>query len=145
MKGFPESRGRRIVRERSGGWCEVCGLRRAESMSHRISKSRGGSWAPQNLIHTCGDGTRGCHGWFEANPLWAGEGGWHIRRDPRPPTEVPVYLRPALHASGWFLIRDVGGPCLVPVDPADYGLPLMPAHFPPSARPLATTPWVDPR
>lgn len=145
MKGFPESRGRRIVRERSGGLCELDGFRPAESWSHRIARSRGGTWAPSNGLATCGDGVRLCHGWLEANPTWAGEGRWHIRRlHQANPLDIPVYLRPLDLEPGWFLLDDEGGRW--PVDPADYGLPVMPAHFPPSAaRPLHTVPWVDPQ
>jgi hypothetical protein len=149
MTSWTRSKARPIVGRRSGETCEIDGWRPAESLSHRISRSRGGTWAPSNLLHVCGDGTpagRGCHWWLEDRKEWAKQGGWHIRRDPRPANEVPLYLRPPMNASGWFLIRDEGGPYLVPVDPADYGLPQMPAHFPPSAaRPLHTTPWVDPR
>ncbi len=145
MTGVTWSRttGCKVVRERSGGVCEVCGLRPAQSASHRISRSRGGTWAPSNLLRVCGDGTPaggGCHWWFEANPNYAGEGGWHIRRDRRSPAVIPVFLTIWL---GWHLLDDEGGRRLV--DPADYGLPLVPAHFPPAARPLHTTPWVDPR
>lgn len=144
MNLWPEARGRAVVYTRSEGVCECCGVRRAESWSHRVAKSRGGLWQPSNGLHLCGPPT-GCHGWLEDHPTWAGEGGWHIRRDRRGPAEVPAYLRPAMNASGWFLLRNTGGPYLRPVDPGDYGLPVMPAHFPPVARPLATVPWVDPR
>lgn len=142
---WSETKARRIVAERSGGVCELDGFRPAESLSHRIAVARGGTWAPSGLVHTCGDGVRGCHGWLEANPTYAGEGRWQIRRLHRAnPLDIPVYLRPRDSEWGWHLLDDAGGRWLV--DPDDYGLPLMPAHFPPSAaRPLHTTPWVDPR
>jgi hypothetical protein len=141
-----EARGRAVVYARSAGLCECCGSRRAESWSHRVAKARGGLWAPSDGLHLCGDGVRLCHGWLEAHPTWAGEGGWHIRRDPRAPAEVPVYLRPALAWPGWYLIDDEG--LYLVVDPDDYGLPEVPEHLPyvvPSGRPLDTVPWVDPR
>lgn len=143
---FPEGRGRGIVWQRSGGQCEICGQCPADGVSHRIAKSRGGSWHPSNLIAACGSGTTLDHGWLEANPSWAGEGGWHIRRDLRLPDIVPVYLRPAWAPPGWFVLLDDGS--AEPVFPDDYGLPEVPAYLPyvlPAGRPLATVPWVDPR
>lgn len=141
-----EARARLILAARSGGVCECCGARRAESWSHRVAKSRGGSWSPSNGLHLCGDGVRLCHGWLEANPLWAGAGGWHIRRDLRLPDIVPVYLRPAWSPAGWFLLLDDGS--TEPVHADDFGLPEVPAYLPyvlPGGRPLATVPWVEPR
>lgn len=144
---YPEGRGRAIVYARSGGVCECCGARRAESWSHRVAKSRGGLWSPSNGLHLCGDGTRLCHGWLEANPTWAGGGFWHIRRDLRLPDIVPTYLRtPEVPDGGWFLLLDDGSREQVHAD--DYGLPEAPLHLPylvPGGRPLATVPWMDPR
>jgi hypothetical protein len=141
---WPESQGRAVVYARSGGACELRGVHRAESWSHRMAKSRGGLWRPSNGLHLCGSGTTGCHGWLEAHPLWAGEGGWHIRRlHTANPLDIPVYLRPTGMEPGWFLLDDAGGRW--PIDPADYGRPAVPAHVPPAARPLHTVPWVDPR
>jgi hypothetical protein len=31
-------------------------------MHHRRFRSQGGPWTPSNILHLCGDGTRGCHG-----------------------------------------------------------------------------------
>lgn len=61
-----ESTARRLVRARSGGWCEprladFC-LGRAMSFHHRLRRSQGGPWTPSNGLDVCGDGTRGCHG-----------------------------------------------------------------------------------
>jgi len=61
-----ETTARRLVRQRSGGWCEVrlrgvC-LGRAMSFHHRLRRSQGGPWTPSNGLDVCGDGTRGCHG-----------------------------------------------------------------------------------
>jgi hypothetical protein len=140
---WPEVRGREVVYARSGGVCELCGVRRAESWSHRVARSRGGLWQPSNGLHLCGPPT-GCHGWLEDNPTYAGEGGWHIRRRHLAvPADIPAYLRGVPGEPGWHLIDDLGGRFLV--DPADYGLPPVPAHFPHSVRPLHPVPWVDPR
>lgn len=140
---WSESRGKAVVRTRSEGVCEVDGVRWAQSWSHRVARGRGGLWQPSNGVHTCGSATTGCHGWFEDHPTWAGEGGWHIRRQHLAvPADIPVFLR-TQWTTGWFLLDDLGGRYLV--DPGDYGLPVMPAHFPPVSRPLATVPWVDPR
>jgi hypothetical protein len=146
VTAWTRTKARPIVGERSGGICEIDGWRPAESLSHRIAVARGGLWAPSGLVHTCGDGSFGrlCHGWLEDHPTWAGEGGWQIRRDPRLPSEVPVFLRPFDLGPGWFTLDDLGNRWRV--DPADYGLPLVPAHLPwLSGRPLHTVPWVDPR
>lgn len=78
-----ERNGRRIVKERSGGYCEVrihgiC-TGRAESVHHRKNRSQGGNWAPSNLLHLCGDGVRGCHGWITENPAASYANGWAVR------------------------------------------------------------------
>lgn len=57
-----EKKCRAIVKARSGGMCERCGLRAAETMHHRRFRSQGGPWTPSNILHLDGDGTRGCHG-----------------------------------------------------------------------------------
>ena len=145
---WTEGRGTEVVRGRSGGLCEICGVRPGESFSHRLAAGKGGTWRPSNGLRTCGDGTRLCHGWLEAHPIWAGEGGWHVRRNPVDPALQPAYLRPALAWPGWWLVTDADPGIYVAVDPADYGLPEVPEHLPyvpPGGRPLATVPWVDPR
>ncbi len=146
---FPEHRGRQVVYARSAGRCEACGGRTADSWSHRVAKGRGGSWGPSNGLHVCGSGVSGCHGWFEAHPTWAGEGGWHIRRDRRSPLDVPAFIvTPEAPLGAWVLLDDEGGREQVHHD--DYGLPEVPAHLPPGhvrtmlGRPLSTVPWVEP-
>lgn len=145
---FPKARGQRLVRDRSAV-CEACGAAPGQSFSHRVSRSRGGTWAPSNGVRACGSGTTGCHGWFEDHPTWAGDGGWHIRRDLRPAIEVPVFIvTPESPLGAWNLLDDEGG--REPVHADDYGLPEVPAHLPPGhvrlvlGRPLGTVPWVDP-
>lgn len=51
------------LHERSGNWCEGCGMRPATEKHHRLYKSRGGNHALENLLHLCGWGNHtGCHG-----------------------------------------------------------------------------------
>jgi hypothetical protein len=141
---FPKGRGQATVRARSAS-CEACGAAPGQSFSHRVSTSRGGTWAPSNGVRAC----RRCHDWFEDHPTWAGDGGWHIRRDLRPAIEVPVFVVTVLAPLGaWHLLLDDGS--RDEVYPDDYGLPEVPAHLPPGhvrlvlGRPLGTVPWVDP-
>ncbi|MGH9059727.1 MAG: HNH endonuclease signature motif containing protein, partial [Acidimicrobiales bacterium] len=60
--GRGESRGRRVVRERSGKRCEIrldtprC-TGRAQDWHHRKNRSQGGTWAPSNGLAVC----RSCH------------------------------------------------------------------------------------
>lgn len=61
---------RPIVAKRSGGMCERCGAARASDMHHRKLR-RHGDHGPANLVHLCGSGTTGCHGWVHANPAAA--------------------------------------------------------------------------
>lgn len=52
-----------LVRERSFGLCEGCGMRPATEMHHRLYRSHGGLDTVENLLHLCGRGnTSGCHG-----------------------------------------------------------------------------------
>ena len=105
-----EEQGRRIVRERAGGKCEaaipgVC-TGRHDSTHHRVKRSQGGTWDPSNLLGVCGDGTRGCHGWIEANPSLANAEGLGLLRgdDPR---EVVVHMRWE-NARSWWRLDDEG-------------------------------------
>jgi|SRR2546423_7448147 len=98
---------RRLVAERSSGICEVCGERNGESMHHRKNRSQGGGWHPANILHTCGDGTRLCHGWITEHPALAHSSG-HAVKSWECPAEVPVVLH-----FGLVLLDDAGG--LVPV------------------------------
>ena len=64
--------------------CERCGIGAAQSFHHRVKRSHGGPWACDNIVHVCGDGVRGCHGWIESHPNLAEEEGFHVRpwKDP---------------------------------------------------------------
>ncbi len=95
-----------LIRERSGGLCEVCG-RRAESTHHRKRGGMGGSKdpaarSPANLLRVCGDGTRGCHGMIESNRTVSYENGRLVRQGDSP-TDVPVLLR-----NRWTLLTEDG-------------------------------------
>lgn len=73
---------------RSGGRCEVrinmvC-RGRAWTRHHRLPRGQGGSNDLSNLLHVCGDGTTGCHGYIEHNRTASYEAGWlvHMGMDP---------------------------------------------------------------
>jgi len=103
----------RLVRERDDHRCARCG--RSASFGylplttqHRVARGMGGTKdpavnLPSNLLTLCGDGTRGCHGWVEANPAEAKDHGWSVRRG-QPPAEVPVWTW-----RGWVLLDNSGG------------------------------------
>jgi hypothetical protein len=101
---------RAIVTERSSGLCEarfdgVCrGV--GESKHHRRKEGQGGKWVPSNIVDVCGDGTQGCHGYIEANPVAAKRRGLWIY-----PTQHPL-LTPALivwrGTTEWCLLDDEG-------------------------------------
>jgi hypothetical protein len=103
-KNAGEAKTRLLVRERSGGWCEICGVKRAESVHHRRKRSQGGPWSPSNCVHSCGDGVRGCHGWAEGSPNAAAAEGFHLRPG-QEPAETPIVS--GLH--GYVLLDDHGG------------------------------------
>lgn len=94
-----ESAARARVQQRSGGVCERCGAREAESFSHRIPAAQGGRYTAANGLDTCGDGTTGCHGWIEANPAEARRHGWRLS-----PRQKPEKV-PALIYHGGALVR----------------------------------------
>jgi hypothetical protein len=107
-----ESAGRMVVYERSGGFCEVriekAGVCRGmgESVHHRRKRSHGGSWSPSNLVHACGDGTTGCHGYLEANPATARRYGlWLYSGQDALTTPVQLTFR---GFRGWWLLDDEG-------------------------------------
>jgi hypothetical protein len=95
-----ERSARKIVSERSQDHCELCG-KPAESMHHR--KKAGRVWAPSNLIHTCGDGVRGCHGHIEANPAASKEQGWWLIPI-QDPAQTPVWFM----GRGFVFLGDDG-------------------------------------
>lgn len=95
-----------VVKARSGGMCEICGIRPGQSVHHRRKQSQQGPWSPSNTLHLCGmgDGSdpTACHdkvsntrgeyyafGWLVADagqrdkepwkdkPVWLCVNGWH--------------------------------------------------------------------
>lgn len=74
-----EKDARRLVRQRSGGICEVCGVQRATNFQHRKNRSQGGRWLAANGLDVCGSGTTGCHGFIHANPAKSYEAGWSVK------------------------------------------------------------------
>jgi hypothetical protein len=108
---FTEATGRAIVRERSGGRCElaipnVC-FGTPDTVHHRAKKGQGGTWAPSNLITACGSGTTGCHGYVEANPAWAREEGLWLFTGDGEPDQVSAHMRWEM-LRGWFRLDDEG-------------------------------------
>lgn len=107
---FPEPLGRHVVKERSGGKCEaaipnVC-MGGAQTVHHRLKRSHGGGWNPSNLLHLCGDGTIGCHGWIEAHPQLANEDGlWLFAGED--PAETAAHMRWE-NLRSWYLLDDHG-------------------------------------
>lgn len=104
-----ETEARAIVRQRSGGQCEmavpgVC-QGRAAGVHHRVKRSQGGAWSPSNLIDACGSGTTGCHGWAESHPSQAHEEGLSLLRGDDP-QEVSAHIRWVNERSWWFLLED---------------------------------------
>lgn len=86
---------RTLMRERSGGMCElrikdVC-RGPGESAHHRNKASQGGLWTPANIVHACGNGVLGCHGWVEANPATARRRGLWLYRGQKP-SDTPAQL-----------------------------------------------------
>lgn len=136
-----EDRARKLLHVRSAGWCELCNQEGATNWSHRLSRAQGGLWAPSNGLHLCGSGTTGCHGWLTHEPVLAAAGGWQLLRDPRPPSEVPVWLDSRMAGVGWWLLDDDA--CFTPVHPSDVGLPVRPV-LPPWARLHQTAPAAFP-
>lgn len=101
-----ETKARAIVRERSGGMCEmglphIC-LRHAAGVHHRVKRGQGGPWTPSNLLDACGSGTTGCHGWAESHPTLAFEEGISLHRGDDP-AAISVHMRWANQRSWWFL------------------------------------------
>lgn len=103
-----QAEARRLVRERSGGMCEVCGAARATNYQHRKGKAHCSPlelWIPSNGLDVCGHGnTSGCHGLIHQNPTAAIANGWTVPSwgDPR---TAPVYRlsqRVLLHDDGSF-------------------------------------------
>ncbi len=97
---------KQVVRRRSGGMCERCGVERATNLHHRRARGMGGTrravHTAEWLLHLCGTGTTGCHGYIEAHPQISYAKGWKLRGT-RPAT-TPVQL----YAHGWVVLHPDG-------------------------------------
>lgn len=105
---------RDVVRKRSGGICESCGVAPATEMHHRLYRSRGGLHTASNLLDVCGWGnTSGCHGRAHSGDVGVALGlSIESGGDPR--------LIPVEHALfGWVLLTDEG--LWEPVSQPDVG------------------------
>jgi hypothetical protein len=100
-----EQKCRLIVRERSGGICELC-PHLAVQCHHRRNRSQGGQWCPSNILHIC----VADHIWIGANIAAAVRNGWSIQGRMLAPYEVPVLLKGEL-----VCLRDDGS--VVPAPP----------------------------
>ena len=84
----------KLVEERAGGYCEVCGLPALPSMAqhHRQLRSRGGQDTASNLIRV----HHGCHNLktssIHNNPEYSSQKGWMVASWQRP-HEAP-FTRP---------------------------------------------------
>lgn len=76
-----EQRARKLVTLRDEGVCVRC--RRVDpihgvNFDHRLNRSQGGAWSPENGQLLCGSGTTGCHGWVTEHPAQAILDGWAV-------------------------------------------------------------------
>ena len=126
-----EREAKRIVRERSQGWCETgCG-RRAQSFSHRVAASQCGPNSVVNGLDLCslGSGDPGCHTTIGRTNITVGLAGrWRLNSWDDPAT-TPVWIRPSEAAlnPGWYLLLPDGG-----IEESDCGWdrPVMPWEAP---------------
>ncbi|AYD82300.1 HNH endonuclease [Mycobacterium phage Wamburgrxpress] len=99
-----EKRCRELVYARADRFCERC-CRNGPvfSVHHRLKRSHGGLWTPDNCVLICGTGTQGCHQWVEEHADAAAVEGWHVRPW-QYPAEVPVLYR----GNEWSLLTTEG-------------------------------------
>lgn len=111
---------RKKLLKRSGGRCEVCGLRPAREAQHRKNRSQGGTWNLSNLLHVCGHGnTDGCHGLIHQHPETAYANGWSVRQS-RNPAEMPAWLTTE-HGRIYVWLHDDGTASPVALPELVYG------------------------
>jgi hypothetical protein len=100
----------KIVEDRAGNYCEVCGGPALPSMAlhHRKLKSRGGQDTPGNIIRI----HHGCHNLrtdsIHHNPEKASQKGWMVSSWQNP-SEVP-FVRPD---GSIVLLLDDGSMCIL--------------------------------
>lgn len=94
-----ERNGRKIVRDRSQGRCEIGIGCVATEQHHRRNRSQGGSWKPSNLLHLC----HVHHSHVTTNPQAAREQGWAVASH-QDPAHTPVWLA----GRGFAFLTDDG-------------------------------------
>lgn len=92
MTGFSPAV-RKLLEERSSGWCEVCGINTAAEAHHRRARGAGGTKRPEtnqaaNGLMLCRD----CHRLAESYRTVALTCGWLVAQS-RDPGLVPVVYR----------------------------------------------------
>lgn len=98
-----EQTARRIVRQRSGGDCEVriSGVckGRAREFHHRKNRSQGGQWTPSNALDLCSS----CHMYITTHPAAAREKGWAVPSHADPAcTAVEVWMWGSMQAFAYL-------------------------------------------
>lgn len=94
-----ERAARKVVRARSGGVCEVCGMRPATDFHHRQNASQSGAWTAENGLGV----DRLCHIWITENPVGARARGWTVWS-----TEVPAEVALWRKADAWVYLNGNG-------------------------------------
>lgn len=114
MTGFaPSVRG--MVGDRSGGWCELCGLKPAQEAHHRRPRASGGSRrATTNLASNALALCNSCHRMVESYRDVAGMLGWLVPQAVDNPCAVKVLYR---GEYGW--LDDHGS--FTPMEGAHHG------------------------
>jgi len=106
-----EEKARNIVRLRADGRCEaaipnVCFGTHDTTHHRRKRRYADTRWVASNLLAVCGDGTRGCHGYIEANPAWAqSQGLWLLEHED--PRQTSAHMRWA-YTRSWYFLDDEG-------------------------------------
>lgn len=93
---------REVVKNRSGGLCEICGKRSATDMAHRVGAGQNGKWMPANILHAC----RFCHSYNHDNPKNSYDHGWHLQSHLNPLKEPVLLVENGV--KKWFLLDNKG-------------------------------------
>ena len=94
-----ERKCREVVYARSNSVCEMCGGARATEAHHRMNRSQGGKWTPENCLHLCSKD----HRYVTEHPQVAREQGWAVPSHGDPAT-TPVWFA----WRGWVFLDDTG-------------------------------------
>lgn len=106
-----ENAARKLVRQRDGHQCLMCGVSIVDipsSIHHRINRGAGGSAKLERaslLVRMCGTGTTGCHGYVTEHPKAAADTGWLL---PKNNQDIDPITEPILTYLGWFTLDDAG-------------------------------------